>query len=43
MGDNALTFLKLHVWHLAGFAALLFAVLMMLVKFMDRRRAAAVV
>jgi uncharacterized membrane protein YdjX (TVP38/TMEM64 family) len=41
MGNDALTFLKLHVWHLAGFAAMLFVVLVMLVKFMDRRRASA--
>ena len=43
MGNDALTFLKVHVWQLAGFAAALFVILVMLVKFMDRRRTAAVV
>ena len=39
MGNDALTFLRLHVWHLAGFAAGLFVVLVALVKYADRRRA----
>ena len=43
MGNDALTFLKVHAWHLAGFAAALFIMLVLLVKLMDRRRAAAVV
>lgn len=38
MGNDALTFLRLHVWHLAGFAACLFVALVAIVKFMDRRR-----
>ena len=38
MGNDALTFLRLHVWHLAGFAAGLFVVLVALVKYADRRR-----
>jgi membrane protein DedA with SNARE-associated domain len=43
MGDDALTFLKLHVWHLAGFAAALFVVLVAMVKYMDRKRGAKTV
>lgn len=38
MGNDALTFLRLHVWHLAAFAAGLFIVLVAIVKYMDRRR-----
>jgi membrane protein DedA with SNARE-associated domain len=42
MGDNALVYLRGHVWHLTAFAAVLFAVLMTLVKMADRRRAAQI-
>jgi membrane protein DedA with SNARE-associated domain len=43
MGNDALTFLRLHVWHLAAFAAGLFLLLVALVKYMDRRRLRATV
>ena len=37
MGNDAIGYVRAHVWHLAGFAALLFIVLVMLVRFADRR------
>jgi membrane protein YqaA with SNARE-associated domain len=37
MGDDALGYLKLHVWHLTAFAALLLVVLMTLVRLAERR------
>ncbi|MBC7925600.1 MAG: VTT domain-containing protein [Bryobacteraceae bacterium] len=38
MGANALEYLKSHVWHLTGFALLLFAVLWAMIKIADKRR-----
>lgn len=38
MGDDALGYIKLHVWHLAAFAALLLVVLMALVRLAERNR-----
>jgi len=36
MGSNAMDYLKHHVWHLVGFAAALFAVLALIVRYADR-------
>ena len=35
-GSNAMDYLKHHVWHLVGFAAALFAVLALIVRYADR-------
>jgi membrane protein DedA with SNARE-associated domain len=37
MGNNALSYLKSHVWHLVGFAAALFVVLAIIVHYIDSR------
>lgn len=39
MGDNALGYLRTHVWHLCAFAAVLFLALFVVVKVFDYRRA----
>lgn len=41
MGDNAIGFLAAHVWHLVGFAAALFALLVVIMRYADRRAANA--
>jgi membrane protein DedA with SNARE-associated domain len=41
MGNNAIDYLKHHVWHLVGFAVLLFAVLAYLMRYMDKSAATA--
>ena len=38
MGDDALQYLRSHVWHLTVFAAVLFVVLWIMVRYVDRRR-----
>ena len=40
MGNDALHYLRLHVWHLFAFAAALFVVLAVIVRYADRRAAA---
>jgi undecaprenyl-diphosphatase len=42
MGDNAIDYLREHVWYLTAFAVGLFLVLMILVKIADQRRAARI-
>lgn len=39
MGDNALDYLRHHVWHLLAFAVILFIVLAMIVRYADKRTA----
>jgi membrane protein YqaA with SNARE-associated domain len=41
MGNNAALFIKEHVWHLAGFAVGLFAVLYLIARVIDRKHALA--
>ena len=41
MGDHAMVYLKTHVWQLVGFSVVLFAVLFLIVKIADYRRARA--
>ena len=38
MGNDAIGYVRAHVWHLAGFAAALFVVLIVLVRLAERRR-----
>jgi membrane protein DedA with SNARE-associated domain len=39
MGNNALAYLRTHVWHLVGFAVALFLILALIVRYADLRRA----
>jgi uncharacterized membrane protein YdjX (TVP38/TMEM64 family) len=39
MGNDALTYLRAHVWHLTLFAAVLFVVLWLMIRFVDEKRA----
>lgn len=41
MGANAMDYLKHHVWHLLGFAIALLALLMMVMRYADKRTAIA--
>lgn len=41
MGNDALAYLKLHVWHLVGFAVALFVILALLIRLAERRSATA--
>jgi membrane protein DedA with SNARE-associated domain len=41
MGDNALAYIRSHVWYLVGFAAALFVILAMIVRYADARRSSA--
>lgn len=41
MGNNALEYLKSHVWHLLGFAVLLFAVLALIVRYGEQHASTA--
>lgn len=38
LGEQTLPYLKTHLWHLLGFAAALFLMLYLLLRFLDRRR-----
>ena len=38
LGEHSMTYLKDHAWHLLGFAAVLFAVLYLMVRAVERRR-----
>jgi membrane protein DedA with SNARE-associated domain len=40
MGNNALDYLRLHVWHLFAFAAALFVLLAVIVRYADKRSTA---
>jgi len=38
MGDDAVRYLRAHVWHLTAFAAVLFVVLWLMIRYVDRKR-----